>query len=178
MVLVPRPRARAQRCARDPRGSSPRAARRLRAAAARRRSAPPARSRRLLLLGHEARREQPLGEIGRAIVPVQLPLEPRAALGEYVDLARDQLVEIRALEPVQVASKRRTRGPGTRTCARPSSRSTSDTSWQGSGTRSRTRVVGCQQPRHLRHEQTLDPQPLPNRRCRQGTLPNTGARGR
>ena len=58
---------------------------------------------RLRLLGHEARGEQPLREIRRLVVCVQLPLEPLAALGEHAHLARDQLVELCAFEPAEVA---------------------------------------------------------------------------
>ena len=37
------------------------------------------------------------------VVPMQLPLEALAALGEHVHLARDQLVEVGTLEPAEVA---------------------------------------------------------------------------
>src|SRR5207237_5875105 len=54
------------------------------------------------VLGREAGRAQPLREVGRAIVPVQLPLEGLAALGEDPDLPRDQLVELLAVEAGEV----------------------------------------------------------------------------
>ena len=58
---------------------------------------------RLRLFGNETGREQAVGEIGRTIVPVQLPLERLAALGEDLDLPRDQRVELLAVEAGQVA---------------------------------------------------------------------------
>ena len=45
------------------------------------------------VLRHEARAQQPLRQIGRQVVPVQLPLEALASLGKSPNLARDQLVE-------------------------------------------------------------------------------------
>ena len=46
---------------------------------------------------------QSLGEIGRLVVPVELPLEGLVALGEHPDLARDQLVERVTLDAAEIA---------------------------------------------------------------------------
>lgn len=56
---------------------------------------------RLRLLGHKPRRTQPLRQIARLIVPVKLPLEAFAARGEHLHLPRDQVIELRALEPTE-----------------------------------------------------------------------------
>ena len=58
---------------------------------------------RLGVLGDEARCSKPVGQVGRQVVRVQLPLELLAGLGEDAHLTGDQLVERRSLEPVQVA---------------------------------------------------------------------------
>jgi hypothetical protein len=58
---------------------------------------------RLRRLAHKARCEQALGQVGRQVVTVVLPLEPLAALGKEAHLTRDQLVEGRAHESSQVA---------------------------------------------------------------------------
>ena len=46
---------------------------------------------------------QPLGQIGGQIVPVQLPLDGLAAVGEDLHLPRDQLIELAPGEPVELA---------------------------------------------------------------------------
>lgn len=46
---------------------------------------------------------QPLGQVVGRIVPMRLPLEGFAALSKHLDLARDQLIELRTLEPAHVA---------------------------------------------------------------------------
>jgi hypothetical protein len=58
---------------------------------------------RLRLLLHESSRMQPLGQVVGQIVPMRLPLEGFAALSKHFDLARDQLIELRTLEPAHVA---------------------------------------------------------------------------
>ncbi len=56
----------------------------------------------LQVFGHKPGCAQALWEIGRAIVPVQLPLEGLAALGEDPHLPRDQLVELASVEAVEI----------------------------------------------------------------------------
>ena len=58
---------------------------------------------RLEVLGDEALRTQPLAQVGGSIVPVQLPLEGFATIGEHPNLSCDQLVELGALDPAQIA---------------------------------------------------------------------------
>jgi hypothetical protein len=58
---------------------------------------------RLGVLRHEPCCSKPVREIGRQIVPVQLPLESLSGLGEGAYLTRNQLVERRPLQPVKVA---------------------------------------------------------------------------
>ena len=55
------------------------------------------------LLWDEPRRAQPLRQIAGPIVPVQLPLEALAELGEHAHLTRDQLIEVVTLGPAEVA---------------------------------------------------------------------------
>ena len=69
---------------------------------------------------------------------VQLPLEALAPLGEHVYLARDQLVEIRALEPAEVAIDDEATARQTEEAQSGPSRSTVTPLGKGSGTRSRT----------------------------------------
>jgi hypothetical protein len=56
-----------------------------------------------MFFGQKAGCAQSLREVGRSIVPVQLPLEGFAALGEYPHLPGDQLVELATLEAFEVA---------------------------------------------------------------------------
>jgi hypothetical protein len=58
---------------------------------------------RLRLLGHESCRAQPLRQVIGPIVRMRFPLEPLATLSEDVHLSRDHLVEVRTLEPAEVA---------------------------------------------------------------------------
>ena len=58
---------------------------------------------RLRVFGRKAGCAQPLREVSRAIVPVQLPLDGLAALGEDPHLPGDQLVELVTVEAVEVA---------------------------------------------------------------------------
>ena len=58
---------------------------------------------RLHLFRLEPGGEQPLGKVGRPVVREVLPLEPRAALGEHAHLARDQVVQLGAVEAAEVA---------------------------------------------------------------------------
>ena len=57
----------------------------------------------LRLFGYEPGRAQAVGEVGRAIVPVELPLEGLAALGENLHLPRDQRVELVTVEAGEVS---------------------------------------------------------------------------
>ena len=66
---------------------------------------------RLLLFRLEPGGDQPLGKISRQVVGEVLPLEPRAALGEGAHLARDQLVQLGAVEAAEVAESRSRRSP-------------------------------------------------------------------
>jgi hypothetical protein len=57
----------------------------------------------LRVFGHEPCRTQAVGQVGRAIMPVQLPLEGLATRREDVHLPRDQHVEFLAVEVGEVA---------------------------------------------------------------------------
>ena len=57
----------------------------------------------LLLLGHEPGRPQPLRQVVRPVVAVQLPLEALAALPEDAHLPFDQRVELDPVEALEVA---------------------------------------------------------------------------
>jgi len=57
----------------------------------------------LRVFGHKTSRGQPVGQVGRAIVAVQLPLEGLAARREDLHLPRDQRVELLAVEAGEVA---------------------------------------------------------------------------
>lgn len=64
----------------------------------------------LLVFGLKAGRAQAVGQVGRAIVPVQLLLERLAAGREDLHLPRDQRVEFLPVEAGEVAVPRRSRG--------------------------------------------------------------------
>src|SRR6476659_3887640 len=107
---------------------------------------------------------------------MQLPLEALAALDENSNLARDQLVAVRTLEPAEVAIHDEAAACQTEEAQERPVPLNRDTSRQRVGNAvANLRVVGGQQFRHFEQEQTLDPQPLANRLRRQGTFANTGA---
>jgi hypothetical protein len=103
-----------------------------------------------------ARRTQPLRQVHGLVVPMQLPREALATLGEHMHLTRDQLVEVGILEPTEVAIDDEAAGCQTEKAQERPVPLDRDTSRQGVGhTVANLRVVGGQQRRHVGHQQTL-----------------------
>ena len=111
---------------------------------------------RLLVLGNEAGRTQPPREIRRPVVPVQLPLEALAALGEHAHLARDQVVEVGTLEPTEVAiDDEAASSQAEEAEERPVPLGASSTRQPVGHVVAKLRVVGGQQLGHVGHGRTL-----------------------